>query len=69
MINSKKLSSLNFKVQNTENKLNKERRRYEIKSILHGENHVIQSTWNQIKKGKDLKITLVKRKINFLDDY
>jgi len=69
MINSKKLSSLNFKVQNTENKLNKERRRYEIKSILHGENHVIQSAWNQIKKGKDLKITLVKRKINFLDDY
>jgi hypothetical protein len=69
-INSKKLSGLNFKVQNIENKLNKKRRRYKIKSILHGENHVIESTWNQIKKGKDLKIDNIGGEKNqFPNDY
>lgn len=39
--NSKKLSSLEVEVQSIENK---EIRKYTINSILHGEDHAIQST-------------------------
>jgi hypothetical protein len=44
--NYKKLSSLEVEVQSIKNKLNKERLRYGINFILHGEDHAIQFTWN-----------------------
>jgi hypothetical protein len=44
-----------------ENEFNRDRRGYGIYSILHGEHHVIQSIWNQLKKGNEIKVTMVKR--------